>query len=389
MTQTASSEFSDRILEILVDHFGDDKAREIYRDSTLIGYLEKKTRAANRGSKSRGSFANLYAIYVLVEDYLNQGFQGAGGYSEYDGARFSVLFARQRQLPFGEKLQNHALNSRLNDEFHKFYPDAVARPIMRDVESQRYWFSESLLQSNGENLAEAVVEVIDAYVDARRGNFNKFLDDCRRIQGLDDSANEEKRAFVESLLSPTTDARLFEIASFAIMKTHYGSRTVWFGWTEEAVAEESLVLYKTGRTNANDGGIDFVMRPVGRFFQVTETLDVKKYFLDIDKLQKFPITFVVKTGLPIDTIRTRLREGAETAFGVTRIVEKYMGAVEEIVNIPRLMELVEESIAAGRLSELIGELVLQSQVEFHLSDDEEEMIKALPTTEAIEKTLDI
>lgn len=389
MTQTASSEFSDRILDILVDHFGADKAREIYRDSTLIGYLEKKTRAANRGSKSRGSFANLYAIYVLVEDYLNQGFQGSGDYSEYGGARFSVLFARQRQLPFGEKLQNHALNSRLNDEFHKFYPDEVARPIMRDVESQRYWFSESLLQSNQENLAEVVVEIIDAYVDARRGNFNKFLDDCRRIQGLDDSANEEKRTFVESLLSPTTDARLFEIASFAIMKTHYGSRTVWFGWTEDAVAEESLVLYKTGRTNANDGGIDFVMRPVGRFFQVTETLDVKKYFLDIDKLQKFPITFVVKTGLPIDTIRTRLREGAETAFGVTRIVEKYMGAVEEIVNIPRLMELVEESIAAGRLSELISELVLQSQVEFHLSDDEEEMIKALPTTEAIEKTLDI
>ena len=24
--------------------------------------------------------------------------------------------------------------------------------------------------------------------------------------------------------------------------------------------------------NANDGGIDFVMRPIGRFFQVTETI---------------------------------------------------------------------------------------------------------------------
>lgn len=30
---------------------------------------------------------------------------------------------------------------------------------------------------------------------------------------------------------------------------------------------------KTGRTNANDGGIDFVTKPLGRFFQVTETLD--------------------------------------------------------------------------------------------------------------------
>ena len=48
-----------------------------------------------------------------------------------------------------------------------------------------------------------------------------------------------------------------------------------------------MKLYKTGRTNANDGGIDFVMKPLGRFFQVTETLDFKKYFLDIDKIETF------------------------------------------------------------------------------------------------------
>ena len=41
---------------------------------------------------------------------------------------------------------------------------------------------------------------------------------------------------------------------------------------------QAIKLYKTGKTNANDGGIDFVMKPLGRFFQVTETLDFKKYF---------------------------------------------------------------------------------------------------------------
>ena len=35
---------------------------------------------------------------------------------------------------------------------------------------------------------------------------------------------------------------------------------------------------------------DLVMKPLGRFFQVTETIDVGKYFLDIDKVQRFPIT---------------------------------------------------------------------------------------------------
>jgi hypothetical protein len=71
---------------------------------------------------------------------------------------------------------------------------------------------------------------------------------------------------------------------------------------------ENLKLYKTGRTNANDGGIDFVMKPLGRFFQVTETLDFKKYFLDIDKIQKYPITFVIKSNEPTqDLLRKCLK----------------------------------------------------------------------------------
>ena len=45
-----------------------------------------------------------------------------------------------------------------------------------------------------------------------------------------------------------------------------------------------MELYKTGRVGANDGGIDFVLRPHGRFFQATEVLDFGKYFLDIDKI---------------------------------------------------------------------------------------------------------
>jgi hypothetical protein len=48
------------------------------------------------------------------------------------------------------------------------------------------------------------------------------------------------------------------------------------------------------------------MRPLGRFFQVTETIDARKYFLDIDKIQRFPLTFVVKSDEPVETIRGRV-----------------------------------------------------------------------------------
>ena len=37
----------------------------------------------NGAEKSRGSFANLYAIYVLAEDYVNKGFMKSQNYSSY------------------------------------------------------------------------------------------------------------------------------------------------------------------------------------------------------------------------------------------------------------------------------------------------------------------
>lgn len=81
-------------------------------DQPLIRYLERKTRAVDRGSKARRSLGNLYALYVLAEAYLKNG--AAGG-------RFTDLLARMRELPFGSKLQNHPLDNRLNDEFSRQY----------------------------------------------------------------------------------------------------------------------------------------------------------------------------------------------------------------------------------------------------------------------------
>ena len=120
--------FTSSIKEILKSHFGDE-GEDIYDKSLLLQYVNEKTKSANRGSKSRSSFANLYAIYVLVEDYLNQTINKEIEYSKYEGALFSALSKRQRELPFGEKLQNHALNNRVNAEFQKFFPTTNLMPI--------------------------------------------------------------------------------------------------------------------------------------------------------------------------------------------------------------------------------------------------------------------
>lgn len=89
--------FTSNILAILQKHFGDDAERVLSR-SPLLQYLNLKTKSANRGSKARGSFASHYALYVVVEDYINHGYADGsadGLYSAYEGARFSDLSKRQ------------------------------------------------------------------------------------------------------------------------------------------------------------------------------------------------------------------------------------------------------------------------------------------------------
>ena len=251
---------------------------------------------------------------MLVEDYLKNGFDKREDYSESEGARFTDLFGRQRELPFGSKLQNHALNSRMNEEFKKYFPQVEYVPILRDLQTNRYWINENLLDvqagNRTYNTARVIVEIIDRYVAAKRDAFERFIETCERLRGVADEGDLTAWNFISELLAPNVDARIFEIASYAILKFYYHDQTVYFGYALESVQEEHLKLFKTGRTNANDGGIDFVMRPLGRFFQVTETLDVKKYFLDIDKIERYPVSFVIKSEEAVENLRRKLREGA-------------------------------------------------------------------------------
>lgn len=374
---TTQHPFTETINEILQSLF-QEASMGIYEKSTLLQYLNIKTKSANKGSKSRGSFANLYAIYVLAEDYIQKGFVEKGGYAKYEGAIFSDLLKRQRELPFGRKLQNHALNHRMNEEYKKYFPTSEYTPILRSPETNRYWLNENLLKIKiGEkeyNLAEAVIRIVDAYVQAKTQALEKFINDCKELETISKKNPEAVESFIFNLLEPNVDARLFEIVSYAVLKSFYSEQKVFFGYSKDEIEEESLMLYKTGRTNANDGGIDYVMRPVGRFFQVTETLDVKKYFLDIDKIEKFPITFVIKSEEDATELSKRLRMGAEQQYGVEKVVESYMNCIEEIINIPEIKERFRSAIQNGKLKEILSEIIKQSEVEFNYEEDDDEEV---------------
>lgn len=367
--------FTDKIDEILVKHFAED-FEQIYKNSELLQYINIKTKSANRGSKSRGSFGNLYAIYVLIEDYISNDFDKKTGYSEFAGAKFSELFKRQRELSFGSKLQNHALNHRMNEEFRKFFPTCEFTPIIRVVATNRYWFNENLINvtanKNTFNISHAILEIVDAYVEVKRGSFEKFIDTCEKLKDLEDEKIPKTSEFVLGLLATNVDARVFEIVSFAILKFFYFDQTVFFGFEIDVIEEENLKLYKTGRTNANDGGIDFVMKPLGRFFQVTETTDVKKYFLDIDKLEKFPVTFVVKSAATSELLLSNIKANAEKQYSIKAVVDKYISCIEEIINIPELTIRFNKAVELGYLNDILSEIIIQSKVEFNYADDEED-----------------
>jgi hypothetical protein len=167
---------NDFIMDVVSDYCENDKSRaeRLFKYSYLIQYLDKKTQSVDRSSKSRGSFANLYAIYVLVEDYIKNGYLDSGNdYANYEGMKFTDALTRTRELRFGEKLQNHALNNRCNDEFRKFFHSETEEiPIIRNQDTKRYWVNEHLLEveipQKGEvNIAPLCIAIIDKYVVVR------------------------------------------------------------------------------------------------------------------------------------------------------------------------------------------------------------------------------
>jgi hypothetical protein len=364
--------FTATIKSVLEKHFGNN-ADDIFEKSQLIQYVTEKTRSANKGSKSRSSFNSLYSIYTLIEDYLAHNFHNQGDYSIYEGAKFTHLWKRARTLPFGSAIQNHSFNNRTNDEFRKF--DKSLIPILRDTQTKRYWINENLLKITiGEdnfNIAKAIIEIIDEYAKTKQDAFQRFVKSCEELQEIEKKTPAKIEDFVIGLLAPNVDARLFEIVSYSILKYFYHDQQIFWGYEVEKLKKENLKLYKTGRTNANDGGIDFVMKPLGRFFQVTETLDFKKYFLDIDKTQKYPITFVIKSNATTQDLLKKIQDNASRTYLIKAIVDKYMDCIEEVINIPTLNDRFNDAVKQGYLNKILDEIVIQSKVEFNYEDTDD------------------
>lgn len=335
------------------------KRHGVSKNNLLVQYLERKTLAVDRGSKARRSLGNLYALLVLAEDYM------AGKTS-----RFTDLLARMKQLPFGSKLQNHPLDNRLNDEFARLTDvDSSLLPVQADTISgqKARKISEALLrhgQSDPSAVAGFVVEVIRTYIQLITEKQSDVLAEISELMSIEDLVE-----FLDEAFAPQSDARLFEIASFVVLAEHFRGQQVFIGPKVDEVRAYPLHLFRTGRTNANDGGIDFVLQPYGKFFQVTETLDFGKYFLDFEKINRFRMSFVVKIDGDKETVRSRIRRDAERSGRHTpELLNIYMDLFDEIYTITDLKRIVA-GLPATVVERMKSELHLQFKLEYGLLDN--------------------
>lgn len=356
----------DFIKEILKKEYPVDY-QAIYDGSLLIQYLDKKMGAVHGDSKKRRSLANIYAIYAILNFYRDDFFNKPDQYRKFGGYDYMRLFTYYRGLYGGSKLQNHALNSRVNGEFRNKFPDITNELII--IDNGKYLIHIDYLYVGDRDISKTCCKVIEKYVELLMEKDHALLVTLQRMKELADY--KQKKQEINDLLSENAEARIFEIISYAILKNHYSNIKVYFGYSRETIEEVELQLYKTGRTNANDGGIDFVMRPVGRFFQVTEVNNYDKYLLDIDKVMHFPVTFVIKTKDSKEKVQADLDKYIdERANGMRVIEERYRKAIEEIITINELQQWTYD-LEDKDIDGIIRDIDIYYKLEMNMDEEEE------------------
>lgn len=351
------------VAEILKAEYPDN-FQHIYDHSPLLQYLDKKMKAVHGNSKTRRSLANIYAIYSILHFYQEDFFEKRDQYLRFQGYDYMKLFKYYRGLYGGNKLQNHALNSRVNGEFRNKIDGCVDDLII--INNGKYLIHVNYLYVDGHDISRVSCKIIKKYVSLLEEKDTALINILHDLNEL--TLYLEKKEKINALLTEDAEARIFEIISYAILKNHYKNTMVFFGYTRDTISEVALELFKTGRTNANDGGIDFVMRPVGRFFQVTEVNNYDKYLLDIDKVMHFPVSFVIKTNQSKESVFSDLTQYISSrSCGMAVLENRYHKAIEEIITINELKKWVCD-LSDCDVDNIIRDIDVYYKLEMNMGD---------------------
>ena len=152
----------DFIKDILSEDYPKEFQR-VYDNSLLLQYLDKKMKAVHGNSKTRRSLANIYAIYSILYFYQSDFYNQPEKYRQFGGYDYMRLFNYYRGLYGGSKLQNHALNSRVNGEFKNKFPDIANDLII--IDNGKYLLHIDYLYVNKHDISKTCCRVIEKYVE--------------------------------------------------------------------------------------------------------------------------------------------------------------------------------------------------------------------------------
>lgn len=344
--------------------------------NNLIQYVGIKTQAVTRTTSRRGSYGNLGTLLIIIRDYtLN-----AQNYEDYSGIKFSDYLTYVRKIPGCSKQQNHAINHRLNEEFKKMFGREEAIPIVRiPIEGSAgttYKINENLLDTSIKDLGSLdlsilLSDILYLYFYYREKGNKDIIEQCNKFM-TEPIANELAIIkFMEENIRHQ-DARMFEISSFIILKAWYSMQKIMIGESPEKFKEVPLTLYKTGRVNANNGGIDYVLVPLGKYFQATQNFNFSKYFLDIEKLVKFPISFVIQTNMTAEESLKRICRDARKKYSDESILSSYLDSFDQIFTLRDLDEILNslkelpKEVKSRHFKDMLNEFVIQYSVEYNI-----------------------
>jgi len=197
------------IKEILISAYPHNY-QTIYDKSLMLQYIDKKTKAVHGNSKTRRSLANLYSIYSILYFYEREYYQKPDEYRKFQGYEYMRLFAFYRGLYGGSKLQNHALNSRVNGEFRNKFQDAQYDLII--INDGKYLIHIDYLYIDGNDISKVTCRIIEKYIDLFISKDHALISILEQMTKIVNYS--EKKQKINELLSEDAEARIFEIISY-------------------------------------------------------------------------------------------------------------------------------------------------------------------------------
>ena len=158
--------------------------QKIYDSSLLLQYLDKKMKAVHGNSKTRRSLANIYAIYSILHFYQEDFYNQPDKYRQFGGYDYMRLFNHYRGLYGGSKLQNHALNSRVNGEFKNKFPTISNDLII--IDNGKYLLHIDYLYVGHTDISRTAIKVIEKYVELLVAKDHALIQILQEMQEMTD-----------------------------------------------------------------------------------------------------------------------------------------------------------------------------------------------------------